>query len=66
MNLHLWGDFTGQSDQSEILDDDGIDLGFPYPTKEPFGFGKFRGEDQYIECEVSATTAGMKVIHDER
>jgi hypothetical protein len=66
MNLHLWADFTGQSDQSEILNDDGIDLGFPHPTKEPLGFDKFGGEDQYIEREESAATAGMEVIHDER
>ena len=65
MNLHFWADFTGQSDQSEILNDDGIDLGFPHPTKEPFGFDKFGGEDQYIEREESATTAGMEVVHDE-
>jgi hypothetical protein len=66
MNLHLWADFTGQSDQSEILNDDGIDLGFPHPTKEPFGFDKFGGEDQYIEREESATSTGMEVIHDKR
>jgi hypothetical protein len=34
-------------------------------VKEPFGFGEFGGEDQNIESEVSATTAGMKVTHDE-
>jgi hypothetical protein len=65
MNLHLWADFTGQSNQSEILNDDGIDLGLSDPTKEPFGFDKFGGEDQYIEREESATTAGMEVVHDE-
>ena len=66
MNLHLWADFTGQSDQSEILNDDGIDLGFPDPTKESLGFDKFGREDQYIEREVSATSTGMEVIHDKR
>jgi hypothetical protein len=65
MNLYLRADLPGQSDQSEILNDDGIDLGFPYPTKEPFGFDKFRGEDQNIEREVSSATAGMEVVHDE-
>jgi hypothetical protein len=65
MNLHLWADFTGQSDQSEILNDDGIDLGFPHPTKEPLGFEKFGGEDKYIECKISPATAGMEVVHDE-
>jgi hypothetical protein len=66
MNLYLRADLPGQSDQSEILNDDGIDLGFPHPAKEPFGFDKFRGEDQYIKREESAATAGMQVIHDER
>jgi hypothetical protein len=66
MNLYLRADLPGQSNQSEILNDDGIDLGFPHPTKEPFGFDKFGWENQYIEREVSSATAGMEVIHDER
>jgi hypothetical protein len=46
------------------LNDDGIHFGFPDPAKEAFCFGKFGGEDQNIESEVSATTAGMEVVHD--
>jgi hypothetical protein len=65
VNFHLRADFSGQSNKSEILNDDGIDLGLSDPTKEPFGFDKFGGEDQYIEREESATTAGMEVVHDE-
>jgi hypothetical protein len=65
MNLHLWTDFSGQSNKSKILSDDGVDLGLAHPAKESFGFRKFRGKDQYIESEVSATTAGMEVIHDD-
>jgi hypothetical protein len=65
MNLHLWADFTGQSNQSEILNDDGVDLGFSDPAKEAFCFDKFGGEDQYIEGEISAATAGMEVVHDQ-
>jgi hypothetical protein len=64
VNFYFRADFPCQSDQSEILNDDGIDLGFPHPTKEPFGFDKFGGEDQYIEGEISATSAGMEIIHD--
>jgi hypothetical protein len=64
MNLYLRVDLPGQSDQSEILNDDGIHLGFPHPAKEPFSFDKFGGENQYIEREVPTTTTGMKVIHD--
>jgi len=47
------------------LNDNGIDLGFPHPAKQSFGFGEFGRKDQNIEGEVSATTAGMEVIHDE-
>ena len=64
MDGNLRADFSSQSNKSEILNDDGIDLGFSDPAKESFGFGKFGGEDQDIECEVSATSTGMKVIHD--
>jgi hypothetical protein len=64
MNLHMRADLPGQSDQAEILNDDCIHLGFSDPAKESFGFGEFRGKDQYIKREVSATTTGMKVIHD--
>jgi hypothetical protein len=46
------------------LNNDGIDLGMADPAKESFGFGEFGGKDEYIEREVSATTAGMEVIHD--
>jgi hypothetical protein len=60
----LRADLPGQSNQSEILNDDCIHLGFPDPAKQSFGFDEFRGEDQYIEREVSATSTGMKVIHD--
>jgi hypothetical protein len=64
MNLYLRADLPGQSNQAEILNDDGIHLGFPDPAKQSLGFDEFRGEDQYIEREVSATSTGMKVIHD--
>ena len=64
MDGNLRADFSSQSNKSEILNDDGIDLGFSDPAKESFGFGKFGGEDQNIESEVSATTAGMEVVHD--
>jgi hypothetical protein len=64
MNLYLRADLPGQSNKSEILNDDGIHLGFPHPAKESFGFDKFGGEDQNIESEVSAASTGMKVIHD--
>jgi hypothetical protein len=42
---NLGADFFGESNKSEILNDDGIDLGFSDPAKEAFGFGKFGGED---------------------
>jgi hypothetical protein len=64
MNLHLRADFPGQADQTQILNDDGVHLGFPDPAKKSFGFDKFGWEDQYIKGEVSATSTGMKVIHD--
>jgi hypothetical protein len=60
----LRADFSGQSYQSKILNDDGVDLGFSDPAKESFCFDEFRGEDQYIEGEISATSTGMEVIHD--
>jgi hypothetical protein len=66
MNFHLWADFPGQSNKSKILNDDGVHLGFPHPTKESFGFYKFGWEDQYIEREISASSTGMEVFHDER
>jgi hypothetical protein len=65
MDGNLRADFSSQSNKSEILNDDGIHLGFPDPAKEAFCFGKFGGEDQNIESEVSATTAVMEVIHDD-
>jgi hypothetical protein len=65
VNFYFRADFPCQANQSEILNDDGVDLGFSDPAKEAFCFDKFGGEDQYIECEVSATAAGMEVIHDE-
>jgi hypothetical protein len=64
MNFYFRADFPCQANQSEILNDDGVHLGFTHPTKESFGFDEFRGKDQYIEREVATTTAGMKVIHD--
>ena len=64
MNFYLRADLPGQSDQAEILNDDGVHLGFPHPAKKSFGFDKFGWEDQYIKGEVSATSTGMKVIHD--
>jgi hypothetical protein len=64
MDGNLWADFSSQSNKSEILNDDGIDLGFSDPAKESFGFGKFGGEDQDIECEVSATATLVKIFHD--
>jgi hypothetical protein len=45
MNFHLWADLPGQSNQPQILNDDGVDLGFPHPAKESFGFGEFGGKD---------------------
>jgi len=66
MDGNLRADFSSQANQSEILNDDGVDLGFSDPAKEAFCFDKFGGEDQYIEGEVSATTAGMEVVHDKR
>jgi hypothetical protein len=65
MDGNLRADLPGQSNQPQILNDDGIDLGFSHPTKEPFGFDEFRGEDQHVEGEISATSTGMEVIHDE-
>jgi hypothetical protein len=65
MDGNLRADLPGQSNQPQILNDDGIDLGFPHPAKKSFGFDKFGGEDQYIEGEESATTAGMEVVYDE-
>jgi hypothetical protein len=64
MDGNLRADFSSQSNKSEILNDDGIDLGFSDPAKESFGFGKFGGEDQDIECEVSATATLVKIFHD--
>ena len=64
MDGNLRADFSSQSNKSEILNDDGIDLGFSDPAKEPFGFGEFGGEDQDIECEVSATATLVKIFHD--
>jgi hypothetical protein len=66
MNLHLRTDFPGQADQAQILNDDGVHLGFCDPAKESFGFGQFGWKDQYVEREVSATSTGMEVTHDKR
>jgi hypothetical protein len=66
MNLYLRADLSGQSNKTEILNDDCIHLGFPDPAKQSFGFGEFGGKDQYIEREITAASAGMKVIHNER
>jgi hypothetical protein len=65
MNFYLRADLPSQSNQSEILNDNGIDLGFPHPAKKSFGFDKFGWEDQYIERQVSASSTGMEVFHDE-
>ena len=65
MDLHLRADFPGQADQTQILNDDGVRLGFCDPAKESFGFGQFRGEDQHIEGEISTSSAGMEVIDNQ-
>ena len=39
MDGNLRADFSSQSNKSEILNDDGIDLGFSDPAKEAFCFG---------------------------
>ena len=39
MDGNLRADFSSQSNKSEILNDDGIDIGFSDPAKEAFGFG---------------------------
>ena len=64
MKFHVRADSLGESDEAEVLDDEGIHSGRGGQTEESFRLGQFGGEDKNIHGEVATATAGIEVVHD--
>lgn len=64
VELYFRADGSSESDETEVLDDEGVDLGSRDLAEKPFSLGELRGEDQNIHGEVTAPAAGVEVVHD--
>jgi hypothetical protein len=64
VKFNLRADGLGEADESEVLDDERVNLRCGSEAEESFRLGKFRGEDKNIHGEVASSAPGVEVIHD--
>jgi len=63
VEFHPRADGSGEANEAEVLNDEGVNLSRCGEAEESFRLWKFGRENQHIHGEVAPATAGMEVGH---